>query len=179
MNKFLGFLAIACFVAGAIAQPAAPAKVDCNSPPTSNPDDCCKTPTFFKNTDVSKCESDITARGNNVTAECIANCLLSSNKVFSNGVLDRKALTDFLIKQTGDSEWNEEIGKAVNTCADSGAKRADDFAKVAKTASCGPLPLFTVDCIYMQLFKNCPAKRWSGSSTCTNLKAYVKQCSMV
>lgn len=113
---------------------------------------------------VAQCETTIKAKGNNVTAECIANCLLSKSNVFNaNGSLKTDVLSAFLIKQTGDAVWDKAITNAVKICVADGAKRADDFAKVAKGAACGPLPLFTIDCVYMQLFKTCPNDRWSSS----------------
>lgn len=43
------------------------------------------------------------------------------------------------------------------------AARKADFAKMASGTACGPYSLFGVDCLYMNLFKSCPADRWSKS----------------
>lgn len=120
MNKIFILVTIACFVAGALAQPAA-GNIDCNTPPQSDPDKCCKTPNFFNNDMVAGCETAVQSKGNNVTAECIANCLLSKNGVINaNGSLKKDALTAFLIKQTGEPVWNKAITNAVNVCIDDG-----------------------------------------------------------
>lgn len=163
MNQFFGLIAMACLIAGAIAQPAA-ANVDCNNPPQSDPDKCCATPKFFNDEMVGSCETAIKTKGNNVTSECIGNCLLSkSSVVAATGSIKKDELTAFLIKQTGDAVWNKAITTAVNICVEDGAKRADELSKAAKSNGCGALSLYTVDCVYMQLFKNCPKGKWSSS----------------
>lgn len=163
MNNFFVLVVVACVAAGAFAQPAAN-KIDCNNPPQSDPDQCCKTPTFFKDDIILNCENQIKAKKNNLTTECIANCLLSGGKALNgNGSINKDTLTSLLIKQTGDSVWNKALTTAVNICTEEGAKRAADFENATKGNQCGPLPLFTIDCVYMQLFKNCPNDRWSSS----------------
>lgn len=89
--------------------------------PMQDPDNCCTTPAFFKDDLVSGCETSIKAKQNNITAECIANCLLSkSNVINTNGSLKKDVLTPFLIKQTGDAVWDKAITNAVNVCIDDG-----------------------------------------------------------
>lgn len=124
MFKFVCVVAaVCCIFAGALGQPAGPAagNIDCNNPPQSDPDKCCKTPTFFDDTMVGGCETTIRGRGNNVTAECIANCLLSKNNVVgADGSLKKDVLNTFLIKQTNDAVWNKAITSAVNVCIEDG-----------------------------------------------------------
>lgn len=121
MNKFFGLIVLACFAAGTIAQPAN-SNIDCNNAPNSDPDQCCKTPTFFKNEMVLACETAVQNKNNTPSAECIANCLLSKNGVINtNGSLKKDALSEFLIKQTGDAVWNKAITNAVKICVDDGA----------------------------------------------------------
>lgn len=70
---------------------------------------------------VKNCETAVKARGNNITADCIANCLLNRNNLLnSDGSVKKDALTAFFIKQANDQVWNAGITKSVNTCVEDG-----------------------------------------------------------
>lgn len=142
MNKLAFVLLALAFFGGALAAPAATAaiKVDCNKPPQSvshrilflipfpylfslhqDPDKCCKTPMFFKDDLVASCDASIKAKSTNVTAECMATCLLTKNNVLdAQGSMKKDALTAFLIKTTNDAAWNKALTSAANACVNDG-----------------------------------------------------------
>ncbi|KFB40311.1 AGAP007287-PA-like protein [Anopheles sinensis] len=161
-------------------------------PVPKNAAECCVTPSLVEPSAFMACHSKwISQTKRQMAIEgiprgcCVAECVMNSTKLYSNGKIDREALTKLYLDSAKPMppEWKQIALDSIDACfkmADS-MKDEIDAGAVLKPAFegeqiCHPISGTILACMGMTLFAKCPARLFTVNADCNKLKKYHSQC---
>uniref|UniRef100_A0A182WJM0 OBP47-like domain-containing protein n=1 Tax=Anopheles minimus TaxID=112268 RepID=A0A182WJM0_9DIPT len=161
-------------------------------PVPKNAAECCVTPFLVEPSAFMACHSKWIGQTKRQMALegiprgcCVAECVMNSTKLYSNGKIDRDALTKLYLSSTKAMapEWKQITLDAIDGCfkmADSIKDEIEAGAKLTPAFDgeqiCHPISGTILACMGMTLFAECPAKLFTVNDDCNQLKTYHSKC---
>nr|XP_040224657.2 uncharacterized protein LOC120950581 [Anopheles coluzzii] len=161
-------------------------------PVPKNAAECCVTPFLVEPSAFMTCHSKWIGQTKRQMAMegiprgcCVAECVMNSTSLYSNGKIDREALTKLYLDSTKSMapEWNKITLDAIDGCfkmADSIKDEIEAGAKLTPSFDgeqiCHPISGTILACMGMTLFAECPAKLFTVNDDCNKLKSYHSKC---
>ncbi|KAL1375703.1 hypothetical protein pipiens_017344 [Culex pipiens pipiens] len=144
---------------------------------TKRSDDCCPTPDVVDEAVVEKCIAQLVKSANTTgNAEeiykCITDCTAKELGLVKNNAVDKDAFKQLLVKTLGkEADFKPVVEKAFEDCHQKMSKIPEH--ELLKPATCGFAPYYLMNCVESEIFKNCPASKWTDSADCSELKGKI------
>lgn len=107
--------------------------------------------------------------------ECVVQCMFETNHLLDNTTIINK---DVLINLTLSNRyfdrplWQPILRQSIDECLKTERMNFNATGPVA----CSPRPYIILQCLYVEMMKNCPADSLSSEPKCSDLKSFSQTC---
>ncbi|XP_035785762.1 general odorant-binding protein 67-like isoform X2 [Anopheles albimanus] len=143
--------------------------------------DCCNIPKLATEEVFKKCKAENPrnpANGPGRHVPCLANCILTAVGGFTNGKLDTDGFKKSVKPLLQDNAAFEPVVEAaIDTCFTKSSEppKKTMYGGGNTDLPCSAVPMSFVNCVYTEVFKNCPATVKGQQKECAAVNAKLKE----
>ncbi|XP_063698098.1 general odorant-binding protein 66-like [Culicoides brevitarsis] len=166
------------------------AETPCKYPPKPTYSNCCNHPKLLDNRDFEGCDRSKSYK-NQATSVCAEyECFFTKTGLFKNETLQMAAIQSYMIKLSREFaqmspliDWQSVISGAVEVCVD----KIFDMREVLRElfsqepfkispSECDVTFVATINCVYYDIFVNCPQAAWERTRECDDWQDHINTC---
>uniref|UniRef100_A0A336MR16 CSON005065 protein n=1 Tax=Culicoides sonorensis TaxID=179676 RepID=A0A336MR16_CULSO len=166
-------------------------EVSCKNEPKPAYSDCCNRPRLLDNRDFNGCDR-IKIYRNQATSVCAEyECFFIKNGLYLNSTIQIEAIQNYIsrVAMTDSnrlmetSDWKNILMKSVENCVEKITVSEDVLRELYNEApfeinpyECDVTFISIMNCIYYDVFVNCPSDAWEKSLACEAWKEFISTC---